>query len=122
MFDTHDLAVRVRAGTPLLLIETHEEALLQDAFRHVVAELFRPLWRWRITDGLQRLDLDAEDTPPCNDSGQVLELMQRADQRGIWLLFDFSAYLRYAMNIRRLREIVLGDGAAPQTVVLAGTR
>src|SRR5687768_6112772 len=38
MFDTHDLAVRVRAGTPLLLIETHEEALLQDAFRHVVAD------------------------------------------------------------------------------------
>ena len=122
MFDTHDLAVRVRAGTPLLLIETHEEALLQDAFRHVVAELFRPLWRWRITDGLLRLDMDAEDTPSCNDSGQVLELMQRADQRGIWLLFDFSPYLKYAMNIRRLREIVLGEGAAPQTVVLAGSK
>jgi hypothetical protein len=120
MFDSHDLAVRIRAGTPLLLIQTHEEALLQDALRHVVAELFRPLWRWRITDGLLRLDLDADDTPACNDSGQVLELMQRTPQRGIWLLFDFAPYLRYAMNIRRLREIVLGDGAAPQTVVLAG--
>ena len=45
MFDPHDLAVRIRAGTPLLLIETNEEALLLDAFRHVVAELLRPLWR-----------------------------------------------------------------------------
>jgi hypothetical protein len=77
MFDTHDLAVRVRSGTPLILIETHEEALLLDAFRHVVGELFRPLYRWRITDGLVRLDMDRDDTPPCNDSSQVLELMQR---------------------------------------------
>ena len=41
MFDPRDLAVRIRAGTPLLLIETNEEALLLDAFRHVVAELFQ---------------------------------------------------------------------------------
>jgi AAA+ superfamily predicted ATPase len=122
MFDTHDLAVRVRSGTPLILIETHEEALLLDAFRHVVGELFRPLYRWRITDGLVRLDMDRDDTPPCNDSSQVLELMQRDEQRGIWLLFDFHAYLRYAMNIRRLREIVLGEGAAKQTVVLIGSK
>jgi predicted AAA+ superfamily ATPase len=122
MFDTRDLAVRVRAGTRLLLIETHEEALLQDAFRHVVGELLRPLWRWRITDGLKRLDLDAEDTPSCPDSGQVLEYMQRVEQRGIWLLFDFGPYLRYAMNARRLRELALGEGAAPQTIVLAGAR
>lgn len=122
MFDAHDLAVRVRSGTPLILIETHEEALLQDAFRHVVGELFRPLWRWRITDGLVRLDMDVADTPPCNDSGQVLELIQREAQRGLWLLFDFHPYLRYAMNIRRLREVVLGEGAAPQTVVLIGSK
>jgi SpoVK/Ycf46/Vps4 family AAA+-type ATPase len=122
MFNPHDLAVKVRSGTPLILIETHEEALLLDAFRHVVAELFRPLWRWRITDGLKRLDMDVEDTPPCNDSGQVLEVMQRDDKRGIWLLFDFHPYLRYAMNIRRLREVVLGEGAAKQTVVLIGSK
>lgn len=122
MFDTHDLAVRVRSGTPLLLIETHEEALLQDAFRHVVGELFRPLWRWTITDGLTRLDMDVEDTPPCNDSSQVLEFLQQSSQRGIWLLYDFHAYLRYAMNVRRLREVVLGSGGSPQTVVLIGNK
>ncbi len=122
MFDAHDLAVRVRSGTPLILIETHEEALLHDAFRHVVAQLLRPLWRWRITDGLVRLDMDVDDTPPCNDSSQALEFLQRHEQRGIWLLFDFHPYLRYAMNVRRLREVVLGEGAAPQTVVLIGSK
>ena len=120
MFDAHDLAVLVRSGTSLIVIETNEESLLEDTLRHVVAEVLRPLWRWSITDGLARLDMDVEDTPPCNDSSQALDFIQQADTRGIWLLLDFHPYLRYAMNLRRLREVVLGQGAAPQTIILAG--
>src|SRR5690606_28335765 len=101
---------------------THEEALLRDSFGHVVAELLRPLWQWTITDGLKRLDIDAFDTPACNDSGQLLEHMQREPGRGIWLLFDFSPYLRYAMNIRRLRELALGQTGARHSVVLVGAK
>lgn len=122
MFDPHDLAVRIRAGTPLLVIETHEEALLVDAFRHVVAELFRPLWRWSITTGLARLDMDDPFTPAAADSSAVLDAMRRQEQRGIWLLLDFSPYLRYAMSVRMLREVVLGQGATRQTVVLIGAK
>lgn len=122
MFDPHDLAVRIRAGTPLLVIETHEEALLVDAFRHVVAELFRPLWRWSITTGLARLDMDDPFTPAATDSSAVLDAMRREEQRGIWLLLDFSPYLRYAMSVRMLREIVLGQAAGKQTAVLIGAK
>lgn len=122
MFDPRDLAVRIRAGTPLLLIETNEEALLLDAFRHVVAELFRPLWRWSITEGLKRLDLDDPFLPAATDSSAVLDVMRREEARGIWLLLDFSPYLRYAMSVRMLREIVLGQGASKQTVVLIGAK
>ena len=122
MFDPHDLAVRIRAGTPLLLIETNEEALLLDAFRHVVAELLRPLWRWSITGGLARLDIDDPFVPAANESSAVLDTMRRDTRRGIWLLLDFAPYLRYAMNVRMLREVVLGQGAAKQTVVLIGAK
>ncbi len=122
MFDPHDLAVRIRAGTPLLLVETQEESLLLDSFRHVVAELFRPLWRWSITQGLSRLDLDDPAIPMANDSSVVLQAMRDEAQRGVWLLFDFVPYLRYAMNVRLLREIVLGQGAARQCVVLIGSK
>jgi hypothetical protein len=120
MFDTHDLAVLIRSGAPLILIETQEEALLKDALRHVVAEVLRPLWRWKITDGLVRLDMDDLESPPCRDSAQVLEFMHRDERRAIWLLLDFHPYLRYAMNVRRLREIALGQAAARHTVILAG--
>src|SRR5690606_26716691 len=102
--------------------ETQEETLLLNAFRHVVAELFRPLWRWSITSGLQRLDMDDPSTPAANDSGAVLEAMRREPQRGIWVLLDFVPYLRYAMNVRMLREVVLGQSAAQQSVVLVGAK
>lgn len=122
MFDPHDLAVRIRSGTPLLLVETQEESLLLDAFRHVIGELFRPLWRWSITTGLQRLDMDDPEVPAATDSSAVLETLRSESRRGIWLLFDFTPYLRYAMNVRMLREVVLGQAAANQTVVLVGSR
>lgn len=122
MFDPHDLAVHIRAGTPLLLVETQEESLLVDAFRHVVAQLFRPLWRWSITTGLNRLDMDDPATIAAADSSAVLDAMRHEPQRGIWLLFDFSPYLRYAMNVRMLREIALRQAAAAQAVVLVGSR
>ena len=122
MFDAHDIAVLVRSGSPLIVIETSEERLLLDAFRRVVGELFRPLWQWSITNGLKRLDLDDDESPPCNDSSQALEWMYRHPQRGIWLLFDFSPYLRYASNLRRLREVALGQASAGQCVVLVGSK
>ena len=122
MFDPRDLSVLLRSGAALVVVETHEESLLLDSFKHVMAELMRPLWRWSITNGLQRLDMDVEDTPPCNDSSQLLEVMHDDSHRGIWLLFDFPPYLRYAMNLRRLREIVLGQAAARHSVVLIGAK
>ena len=122
MFEPRDLAVLLRSGAPLVVVETHEESLLLDAFRHVVADLLRPLYSWSITQGLQRLDMDEDGLPACNDSSQLLELMHGDPRRSIWLLFDFSPYLRYAMSIRRLREVVLGQAAAKHSVVLVGAK
>jgi SpoVK/Ycf46/Vps4 family AAA+-type ATPase len=122
MFDAHDLAVLLRSGAPLIVIETNEEALLVDAFRHVVAELFRPLYSWSITRGLKRLDMDDMGTPEANDSSVLLEAMQRNPQRSIWLLFDFGPYLRYAANNRRLREMVLAGQGERHSIVLIGAK
>ncbi|MCK7592336.1 AAA family ATPase [Pseudomarimonas salicorniae] len=122
MFDAHDLAVLVRSGAPLIIIDTHEEGPLEEALRRVVGELFRPLFRWSITDGLARLDLDDEAVPPCNDSSHALEYLHRFEQRALWLLYDFGPYLRYASNLRRLREVVLGQGRERQSVLLVGAK
>src|SRR5205085_2985738 len=62
MPQNQDLATLIRAGTALITIDTAEEAAAIDAFRHVLGQVWRPLYRWSITDGLKRLDID-QDAP-----------------------------------------------------------
>ncbi len=119
MSEVTDLATLVRANTALIALETGEEARVIDTFRHVVSRVLRPLYRWSLTDGLKRLDLDRDDsheTPP--DTTQTLLAIKQERQRGIYLLCDFHPYLRYAMTLRLTREIVARTDCAEHTLVL----
>ena len=55
MSELDDLSTLVRAATPLLVIETIDEQRVIECFRHVIAQALHPLWRWTLTDGLERL-------------------------------------------------------------------
>ena len=102
--DLKDLAALVRAGTPLILIETPEEPRVVELFRGLLAELFRPLYRWTITTGLVRLDMDLEQAERGgSDASSALRAMAGHTQRGLYLLLDFHPYLGYASHQRQLR-------------------
>ena len=106
MSEVQDLATLIRAGTPLVMLETAEEERAIEAFRHVVGQVWRPLYRWSITDGLKRLDLDAEapeGMPIAPDATQTLLAIKQEPQRSVYLLCDFHPYLRYAMTLRLVR-------------------
>jgi MoxR-like ATPase len=119
MSEVSDLAILVRANTPLIALETREESRVVDTFRHVVARVLRPLYRWSLTDGLKRLDLDGQDEDePAPDTTQTLIAIKGHASRGIYLMCDFHPYLRYAMTLRLTREIVARQGAAEHTLVL----
>ena len=60
MTELQDLATLIRATTPLIAIETAEENRVIETFRHVIAQVLRPLYRWSITEGLMRLDMARE--------------------------------------------------------------
>ncbi|WP_458070694.1 AAA family ATPase [Rhodanobacter sp. BL-MT-08] len=121
MSELQDLTTLARAATPLLVIETVDEQRVIDCFRHVIAQALRPLWRWTLTDGLSRLDFAQHgDTAP--DATATLEAIRRASEPGIFLLFDFHAFLGYAMTLRMLREIVQRQHSAAHTIVLIGAK
>ncbi len=122
-----DLVTLIRAHTPLIVIESAEEAPVIDGFRHAIAQVLRPLFRWTITAGLERIDLDLRDEDDgeerieeAPDATMTLHAIQRHREAGIYLLLDFQPYLRYPMTLRLLREIVLRHEVAEHTLVLVG--
>ena len=123
MSELQDLASLIRSNTPLIVVETQDEARVVDLFRHVLANVWRALFRWSITEGLRRVDMDREDppeTPP--DITTTLMAIKAHDQRGIYLLLDAVPYLGYASTQRMLREILDRRGSLDHTLVLVGVR
>jgi hypothetical protein len=123
MSDLQDLVALIRADTPLIVVETPDEMRVVELFRQSLTRIWRALYRWSITEGLRRLDLDREDPvqgPP--DALATLAAIRGADQRGVYLLLDFHPYLGYAATQRQLREILQRRGCLPHTIVLVGHR
>ena len=116
-----DLITLLRSRAPLILVESAEEGRVVDAFRHAIEQSLRPLYRWSITGGLCRLDIDTDDeaaAPP--DASMTLQAIKQQKTPGVYLLLDFQPYLRYPMTLRLLREIVQRIDSAEHTLVLVG--
>jgi len=123
MNELQDLTALIRANTPLIVIETQDEARAVDLFRQALSQVWRALYRWTITEGLRRIDMDREDEPEGPpDASAALQAMRQADQRGIYLLLDFHPYLGYASSQRALRDLIQRRNCLPHVIVLIGHR
>ena len=61
MSELQDLTALIRANTPLIVIETQDETRIVGLFREALMHVWRSLYRWSITEGLRRIDMDRED-------------------------------------------------------------
>jgi AAA+ superfamily predicted ATPase len=121
MSELQDLAALIRADTPLIVIETPDEARVIGLFRQSLLHVWRALYRWTITEGLRRLDLDREDDADvAPDASATLNAIRNADQRGVYLLLDFHPYLGYAGTQRQVRDILQRRDCQPHVLVLVG--
>ncbi|MDR1075064.1 MAG: AAA family ATPase [Xanthomonadaceae bacterium] len=123
MSELRDLSALIRANTPLIVVESQDEQQVVDLFRQSLAQVWRPMFRWTITEGLRRFDMDGEDDPfGAPDSNSVLHAIREARARGVYLLLDFHPYLGYASNQRLLRDIVQRRHCQEHVVVLVGAK
>lgn len=121
MSELHDLVALIRADTPLLVIETRDEPRVVELFRQTLMHVWRELYRWSITEGLRRIDLDREDPPHvAPDATNTLQAIRDAKQRGVYLLLDMHPYLGYAGTQRMLRDLVQRRDCQPHVIVLVG--
>ncbi len=107
-----ELAAIIRAGSPLIVIETHDEPHAVHLFEALHRQMHRPLFQWTAAQGLTRLDRELVMAADFKDAEKALiHIAQRSD-RGLYLLMDFYPFLNDPVTVRRLREMSRVDASS----------
>ena len=121
MTDRRDLQLVLNSGVPIVAIQTTDEErfleLLSDLTVSGPADGYRPLFRWTLTDGLQRLDLSLETQRQKSDPGDVLRHIRASSKPAVYALLDFHPFVDDPLNVRLLKDIAL-ESRRTRTVVL----
>ncbi len=122
MTDRHDLELLLNSNVPIVVIETHDEArfleLLVDLTVAQGAAIYRPLFRWSVTDGLQRLDLDLTAQQHNAEPTNILKHIRSVGGPGIYALLDFHPYMGDPVHVRLLKDIAIAAQGARLTLFL----
>ena len=111
MDGSHDLELILRSRTPIVVIESQDEArmlqLLQSIAMRRASTHYIPVFRWTITDGLQRLDISLEPQTLNSQPTDVLKHIRAVNKPGLYVLLDFHPFLEDPVNVRLLKDICI---------------
>ena len=117
-----DLELILRSQMPLVVIETRDESRMLDLLQSIsvsaTGEDYVPLFRWSITDGLQRLDIDLEPQLHNSEPVDVLRHIRAVTKPGIYVLLDLHHHLRDPVVIRLLKDICVRFESIKRRLVL----
>ena len=117
-----DLELILRSRTPIVVIESRDESRMLDLLRNIaVAKAgndYQPLFRWTVTDGLQRLDIELEPQLHNADPPDVLRHIRAVSKPGTYVLLDFHHYLKDPLVIRLVKDICIQYPEVPRQLVL----
>ena len=118
----HDLEVILRSRTPIVIIETRDEARMLEMLQSIavagINDNYMPLFRWTITDGLQRIDIVLEPQPLNSEPGDVLKHIRAVSKPGIYVLLDFHPFLTDPVHVRLIKDICIRYKDVPRQIVL----
>ena len=122
MDQRHDLEIILRSRTPIVVIETRDEARILDMLKSIsigsTVDDYMPLFRWTVTDGLQRLDIALEPQPLNSAPGDVLKHIRAVAKPGIYVLLDFHPFLEDPVHVRLLKDICIRYREIARQIVL----
>jgi SpoVK/Ycf46/Vps4 family AAA+-type ATPase len=120
--DRRDLEIILRSRTPLIVMETRDERrvlrMLQGAAMRWSATDYMPLFRWTVTDGLQRLDIDLEPQLLNSEPADVLKHIRAVSKPGIYVLLDFHPFLDDPLHVRLIKDICINYLEVPRQLIL----
>ena len=117
-----DLELILRSRMPIVVIETRDENRMLHLLRTIAIAGtggdYLPLFRWTITDGLQRLDIELEPQLHNSEPPDVLRHIRAVAKPGNYVLLDFHPYLQDPVNIRLMKDICTRYGEIARQLIL----
>ena len=118
----HDLKVILRSRTPIIVIETRDEArileMLQAISISAAGQDYLPLFQWTVTDGLQRLDIALEPQAINSQPTDVLKHIRAVAKPGIYVLLDFHPFLEDPVHVRLIKDVCIRYRETPRQIIL----
>ena len=118
----HDLERLLQSRIPIIVIETGDEPRVLGALKSIAlgqrGDDYLPLFRWSVTDGLQRMDIELEPQLHNADPEGVLRHIRAVTKNGVYALLDFHPYLQDPVIVRLLKDICIRFSDARRHLVL----
>ncbi|MBD7918101.1 AAA family ATPase [Cellulomonas sp. Sa3CUA2] len=119
-----DIAALVAARTPIVVLETEDEAdavelVLRAASRPPGGRAGRPVFRWSVTDGLRRMDVDLGGAQLHNaDPPALLRSIVDGVAPAVYVLLDLHPWFDDPVVVRLLKDAALRPMGLRSTLVL----
>jgi SpoVK/Ycf46/Vps4 family AAA+-type ATPase len=118
----HDLELVLRSRTPIVVIESQDEQRMLELLQSITfaraSDSYAPLFRWTITDGLQRIDISLEPQAINAQPTDVLKHIRAVSKPGIYVLLDFHPFLEDPVHVRLLKDICIRGPEINRQIVL----
>ena len=118
----HDLELILRSRTPIVVIESQDEQRMLELLQSVTIARasidYVPLFRWTLTDGLQRLDISLEPQAINSQPTDVLKHIRAVSKPGVYVLLDFHPFLEDPVHVRLLKDICIQARKVNKQIVL----
>ena len=122
MPEQNDLELLLRSQTPIIVIESLEEPRILQLFTGLGLRLGQPVFKWSVTEGLKRQELDFGSEDLHQDPGDALKHIKAHGQPGLYLLLDFHPYTQDPVHVRLIKEIAQSYAVIPRTLVFISCR
>jgi len=119
----HELETLIRSRVPLIVVETPDEQRVLQLLTSLAARLTQPVhlpvFQWKLTEGMRRIDVDLGTNQPHNsEPAEILKSIRATDKPGVYVLLDFHPFVNDPLHVRLLKDICLGYAETPRTIVL----
>ena len=114
----NQLEVLIRSRIPLIVIETHEENQAVSMIVAMRPVLQRPIFKWSLTEGFERLDQKMPAQKLFSKPTDALAHIKSVTTPGVYILADFHPFMDEPMHVRLLKDIALSADQLGHTVIM----